>query len=482
MKKQFLFFLSGIFISGFVNAQEVITSWTFDNGLQFPATGTGTLSLAGSVIVDFTKTGINQGLSLPAGLEETDELKTGKSCNSYNYPAQGTNSKSAGLQFKVSTAGYKNILVSADVRQGGTSANKLMLQYTVDGSTWEKAITYTTDDNDTWYLRNFNFKNVPGVNNNPLFAIRFVTNFDDDIIGQSVYVPVSASNVYSPSGSIRYDNVIIRGEKQNTPEDDRTVFSEFDFDNQQLMPSIGKGSIALTGGISYDAVWTKSGIFKNQTIFDQGVYDYASVKDSFGLQTFDYPAIGNDKSAGIQVFVNTTNYKEILFSADVRHGGTSANAMTLQYTTDGTNWMDATSYTANSGDTWYRRAFDFSTIPAVSNNPQFGFRLVTAMLGLSYQPTTFGKIYATTGPIRFDNLVLKGRIITGLTSTESTPDFIQRGSLIEFTQNVNVVRVYNLSGVVVMERTQTNQVDLSHLPGGIYIMDTIHSRHKIILH
>lgn len=482
MKKPFLLFLSGILISGAIQSQDVITSWNFDNGLHFPVVGSGALSLTGSIIVDFTKTGINPGQALPDGLEETDELKAGKSCNTYNYPAQGTNAKSAGLQLKVSTVGYKNILVSADVRQGGTSANKLMLQYTVDGVTWEKANTYTTEDNDTWYLRNYNFKNIPAVNNNVNFALRFVTNFDDDVIGQTVYVPVSGSNVYSPGGSIRYDNITIRGDKLTVIEDDRSSVAEWGFDNQQLTASVGQGSLELIGGINYDEVWTKSGILANQTIFDQGVYDFASVKDGFGLQTLNYPVSGNNKTAGIQLGINTTNFKDLYFLADVRHGGTAANSMTLQYTTDGTNWNDATTYTANSGDTWYKRTFDFADLPATFNNPLFAIRLVSSMAGVAYQATGFGKIYASTGPIRYDNLVLKGRVISGVSETETAKKYTQYGNVLEFSETVATVKVFSLSGVQLLNVQQAASLDLNHLPKGVYIIDLTTSRHKLIIH
>lgn len=472
MNKQLSIFISALFLSGTILAQEVISSWNFDNGLQFPATGSGTLSLTGAIIVDFARTGIDPGLSLPAGLKETDDHKKGKSCNTYNYPAQGTNPKSAGVQFKVSTAGFKNILISADVRQGGTSANKLMLQYTIDGTTWEKAITYTTDDNDTWYLRNFNFSNIPEVNNNPLFGIRFVTNFDDDVVGQEVYVPVSGSNVYSSSGTIRYDNIIIRGERLATPEDDRTTVAYWEFDNQDLTPVVGNGSLELTGGISYETAWTRTGIIPNQTIFDQGVYDYAAVKTGFGLQTINYPAVGSDKSAGIRLNINTSNYKDISFSADIRHGGTAANRILLQYTTNGNDWTDAITYSANSGDTWYKRSYDFSTIPAAFNNPQFGIRLVTTMVGNAYQATGFGKIYSTTGPIRYDNLKLIGRVITGIEPGAQLGSFIQKGKVIEFENLApnSVVRIYTTAGIEVYSGLNPATIDLSNFQTGIYIV------------
>jgi hypothetical protein len=474
MKKQYIFsafclIVSTIFIQ-YTKAQQIISSWNFENGTQQPTTGNGTLLLIGNAKVEWGRSGIQPGSALPAGLKETVDMRWGTGFQTFNYPNQGVNPKTAGIQINANTFGYKNILVSADVRQGGTSANKLMLQYTVDGINWEKAITYTASDNDTWYLRNFNFKNMPAVNNNSLFAIRFVTNFDDDVVGSTVYVPVSGSNLYSPLGSIRFDNIVIRGYSLNEPEDDRLTITNWNFDNQTLNTSEGTGVLSLTGGISYDNTWNRTGIFTNQTIFDQGVYDYASVKDGFGLQTFNYPVSGNSKTAGIQIDLNSVNYKDLYLSADVRHGGTSANKIVLQYSTGDNPWTDVETYTANSGDTWYQRTYDFSTLSAVNNKSQLSFRYVTAFDGLSYAATGFEKIYATTGPIRFDNIRLSGRLMTGLNNKVINSGVYLNGRMLHFTDQASSVSIYNLSGIQLMNVNNVTTINLAQLSQGIYIV------------
>jgi hypothetical protein len=474
---------TGIFIMFFslqsISSQQTIASWNFNNFSKNPQVGAGSLTTIGGVTEDWTKNGINPGLSTPAGLAETDENKSGVGLQTLNYPAQGTNPKTAGIQIMMSTVGYKNLIFNADVRQGGTSANKLMLQYTVDGVTWEKAVTYTTNDNDTWYLRNFNFSNIPGVNNNPLFGIRMVTNFDDDIPDLLIYVPVKSSSAYATTGPVRFDNIAFRAVPLSTADDIRTPISLWNFDNLTSNPSSGSGKLSLIGGISVD--WTKSGIIPNQTIAGEGVYDVAALKEGAGMQTLNYPTLGNaNKSAGIQLNVNTSGYKDIIVSADVRHGNTSANNMIVQYTVNGINWIDAQSFKVNSGDTWYKKHYDFSNITAANNNPSFGVRYVTAFDGLTYVATGFEKIYATTGPIRFDNISIKGNLTAAVKSlNHDSWRIIDNQLYFDELPNGNI-QIFNFAGQMVADFSSSKTVSLSNLKSGVYIFKTVGITGKFI--
>lgn len=473
MTARFLLFSFLILISSIqnINSQQVIASWNFNNFSKTPQIGSGTLTSIGGVTEDWTRTGINPGLSIPAGIAETDDNKSGVGFQTLNYPAQGTNAKTAGIQIMLSTVGYKNLIFSADVRKGGTSANKLMLQYTIDGVTWEKAVTYTTNDNDTWYLRNFNFSNIPGVNNNPLFGIRLVTNFDDDIPDLLIYVPVKSSSVYATTGPVRFDNVNFRAVPLSTADDIRIPISLWNFDNLSTSPSSGSGTLSLIGGISTD--WTKSGIVPNQTIAGEGVYDLAALKEGSGMQTLNYPTLGNaNKSAGIQINVNTSGYKDIIVTADVRHGNTSANNMFIQYTLNGVNWIDAQSFKVNSGDTWYKKHYDFSSITAANNNPAFGVRYVTAFDGLVYVATGFEKIYATTGPIRFDNLSIRGNLISSINSIKHNSWKIIDNQLCFDEMPAGNIQIFNFAGQLVEEFSSSNTVSISHLKSGVYFFRT----------
>jgi hypothetical protein len=56
--------------------------------------------------------------------------------NTTNYPAQGTNNRSAGVQFSVPTTGFYQIKVRFDMRWSNTASKFVRLQYTTDGSSW----------------------------------------------------------------------------------------------------------------------------------------------------------------------------------------------------------------------------------------------------------------------------------------------------------------------------------------------------------
>lgn len=482
MKKCHLFFpvLITFICLNFNNiySQTTIAYWNFDNFTKSITLGSGTLTTIGGITEDWTKTGVASGISVPSGLLETEFNKSGGGMQTINYPAQSTNPKTAGIQLNVSTIGYKNILFSVDVRQGGSSANKMMLQYTVDGITWEKAITYTTSDDDTWYLRNYNFSTNPAVNNNSKFAIRLVTNYDDDVLTASVYVPVKSTVLYAASGPVRFDNVKVRGTSIENADDNRSIITSWNFNYQNLNSDTGNGSIEVIGGVTYD--WLKTGILPNQTILNEGVYDFAAIKDSLALNTLNYPSITSaNKTAGIELNFNTLNFRNIKVSCDVRHGGSSANNMAIQYSTDETNWIDAKEFIVNSGDTWFKKEFDFSEITAVNNIQKLKIRYVTSFNGTGYVATKSDKIYATTSPIRFDNLVITGNNTSDIHNHLVNPVWKIIDNKIIF-QNYfeNNIRIYNLSGNLISDFKSAQEIDISNLPKGFYFLvtDSINSK------
>lgn len=474
-----LAFILFIFVVFNSTAQTTIAAWNFESFSKNPSQGNGSLTLIGGTTEDWTKTGIAPGLSVAAGLKETIELQSGTGLQTLNYPVQATNPKTAGIQITVSTVGYKHILFSADVRQGGTSANKLMLQYSLDGLNWTKANTYTTDDDDTWYLRNYNFTNIQGANNNPNFAVRLVTNFDDDLV-PPVYVPVKGSRTYLPAGPIRFDNVHFRGTALNVPDDERSVVVGWNFDQLGTAPFVGQGTLNAIGNIVVD--WSKSGIIPGQTIDGEGVYDYASVKEGVGFQTVNYPTLYSaNKSAGIQFNASTVNYKDIYVSADIRHGNTSANNMFMQYTLDGQQWTDAKNYVVNSGDTWFKKDYDFSSIQGVNNNPDFAVRYVTAFYnGFLYRATGFEKEYLTTGPIRYDNIIVKGKLTASVSQSELNHWRIVYNNLQFDQQPASAVQIFSISGALINEHEASTSISLDYLQPGVYIFKASHLRGKFI--
>lgn len=223
MKKNYTGFLFAFLMvlllgSSGLQAQTTITMWDFDAEVLTPTTGSGTAENVGGTTSAFA--GGNPG--------------TGRGWNTSTYPEQSIGSGTAGAQFTVSTAGYNGIAVSWDNRNSNTAANRLRVQYTIDGSNWLNF--EATADNATnalldgtavgfdngrfisqpgvvWFNRVAEFQSIAGVDNNPNFAVRMVTEFAT----ADSYVASTEGSTYGTSGTIRYDNVTFMGGSGTAP-------------------------------------------------------------------------------------------------------------------------------------------------------------------------------------------------------------------------------------------------------------------------
>lgn len=219
MKKNYIKTIAILFLAFFAvsfsgQAQVVFTQWTFEGDVTTPSTGSGTAALIGGTTATFATgyTGTGTG---------------GRAWNSAGYPEQGAGSGTAGVEFVTSTSGYNSFQVSWDGRHSNTSANRIRLQYTLNGTDWvnfnanaanatntaagvDKGFDngrYIADAGDTWYQRSANFASISGAGNNASFAIRMVTEFFDG----SGYVAATSGSTYGSTGTLRYDNVTFTG-------------------------------------------------------------------------------------------------------------------------------------------------------------------------------------------------------------------------------------------------------------------------------
>jgi hypothetical protein len=159
------------------------------------------------------------------------------------------------------------------------------------------------------------------------------------------------------------------------------------------MPAIGAGSITLLGGVTNPGF--NSGV---------GSSDPEPTDDS-GFQTTTYAPQGTeDKLRGVQFSVSTLGWQDVQIQYDLRHSNTSSRFEALQYTLDGSTWVDAAIFDGNAGDTWFNgRSFDFSAISGADDNANFAFRVMgTFAPGTSlYAPSRSTSNYAG-GTWRFD--------------------------------------------------------------------------------
>lgn len=162
-------------------------------------------------------------------------------------------------------------------------------------------------------------------------------------------------------------------------------------------PSFGVGVASLVG--------TTNGFIPPLPANPGTPYDLGDPNNYWGTST--YPPQGtSNKQAGVQFTASTAGLKNIGVSLYTRLTGGSSKYSRLQYTTNGTDYLDfpASSTATAPANSWDfpARSWSLAGFPGVRNNPNFGVRVVT-----EFENT------ATYGTVNNSNYV-------GLTSTYST--------------------------------------------------------------
>jgi hypothetical protein len=138
--------------------------------------------------------------------------------------------------------------------------------------------------------------------------------------------------------------------------------------------------------------------------------------------TYGPPSTPN-KSSGAQFNVSTLGYQNILLAWEQRHSDAASKYTRLQYTTDGSTFVDGDAFTmlaTNNSFVFYTS--DLSAIPAVNNNANFAFRIVS-----EWEATAIGNSnsnyvgtvnsYDTGGTIRFDIMSVYGNPFASVAAT-----------------------------------------------------------------
>lgn len=190
------------------------------------------------------------------------------------------------------------------------------------------------------------------------------------------------------------------------------TITQWNFNNSDTVPNIGTGSLQNIGGTSVSfASGSASG----------GSSDPASTNQAYN--TSSYPAQSTaPKTAGIEFAVSTVGYENIIVSFDQRFSNTANNTFVLQYTTDITAttpvWTDAFTFTftpqpTGTGDSWFNnRSYNFSSVPALNNNANAGFRIVSNYDPIAgvYLAARSTSNYSTSGTARFDMVTVSGSL------------------------------------------------------------------------
>jgi hypothetical protein len=204
----------------FANA-DIIAQWNFNSvppdaspgtGTTAPSVGIGNASMIAGVMPPTTGEFSTGSTNDPASSTDDSGWQT------TDYPAKETGNKTGGVQFNVSTVGYSNIVVRWDQRVTSTASKYYRFQYSTDGFSFFDSATpivmQAAPSSSSYYEAQTNdLSSISGFNNNPNFAFRIVSEFEDSAIGSGIsdYVTVSNSNYSPTSGNVRFDYVTIFG-------------------------------------------------------------------------------------------------------------------------------------------------------------------------------------------------------------------------------------------------------------------------------
>jgi len=176
---------------------NTIVAWNFESETVAPSQGAGVISLIGGIV--------ESSPAFPQGSGGAGTF----SYSSTGYPAQGTDSGTAGFLFELSTLGYEDVTVSFERRGSNTASAWEQYEFSTDGGA-----TWTVVGNNDGATEN----GWPGVitvslpaeaNDAADLSFRIVSIFEPST---SEYAPIGATSNYGTGGTWRVDNVMFIGE------------------------------------------------------------------------------------------------------------------------------------------------------------------------------------------------------------------------------------------------------------------------------
>lgn len=208
MKK--IYFIGALLATALSFGQTTITQWNFDASNATPNVGTGTITLIGGPTAPVAPN------DFPAG-----NPGTGKAMSSENYPAQGTNSGTAGFRIATSTVGYSGLSISFEQRGSNTGSRWSRYEYTADGTNWTALGNNGGAIINGWPASVVTVALPANADNNPNFAFRIVSIFSPNafvensvnMAANTAYEKINTTptSTYNTTGTWRIDNVTLTG-------------------------------------------------------------------------------------------------------------------------------------------------------------------------------------------------------------------------------------------------------------------------------
>ncbi|HTV43355.1 MAG TPA: hemoblobin-interacting domain-containing protein [Candidatus Sulfotelmatobacter sp.] len=380
---------------------------------------------------------------------------------------------SQGAQFSGNTFGYYRINLSFDVYVPPTSEVNLQVQYTTQGTIWTTATNIILQAGSSAQIENnstspntvigtyvkltegwnnditVDLSGLSGVDNNPNFAVRIVnasTGSDDVDTGGNVY--------NNTSGNWTFDNVVIAGTSIDAIADwTFQLYGTGPFATNSGYVENPIPDIDLADG---QAVAACIGFDITNFNFGSGVFFSTNAPDVTsqagdstpnnpycwrlrGMPGNGWTTIAPVGTQGAEFDVSTVNYSNVILTFDLYFTSQAEAKMCVLYTTNGwtnsftadtlgygadpayivTNdvaltgdgdTVDGTYFYQNAGQNWYNDLIvDFTGVPGVDNNPNFGVRIVNASATNDCINYTGGLYNNSSGNARVGNVDFGGQ-------------------------------------------------------------------------
>ena len=207
MRSRLLLFLGLLMCFSPVKSSEgaIITQWDFNgpSGVSTPSVGAGIVNLMG-VSATFASGNADGGSSDPNTSAQNFGWQT------TSYPSQNQSSRTEGIEFFVSTAGFNNVTLTWDQRNSNTASRFWGVDYTVDGVNWlPLAGSYALTSGSTWFNGQFaDFSSITSADDNANFGVRILSIFEPATSG---YTPTQGATYNGGTGTARFDMITFSG-------------------------------------------------------------------------------------------------------------------------------------------------------------------------------------------------------------------------------------------------------------------------------
>ena len=376
-----------------------------------------------------------------------------------------------GAQFSGSTFGYYKIKVSFDVYATSDAEANLQVQYTMDGSNWNNG-TITSVGSGAVIQNNAVFSlttnatvvgsyvtlasgwnnqiavdltGISGVDNNTNFAVRLV-----NASSGTNCVDTTGAVYNNKSGSWTFDNVAVLGSSIDN-------IATWDFDTlgtvaapyNTPLATLGLGSatqLGMSNNYTYNGGEGPGSYPASCDVTAQGGASTGSGSYAWRIRGPSNTSGGGPGQAngwnsqapigtqGAEFDASTAGYSNIVVTFDIYFTTQAEAKMYALYTTNGwassnvantlfygakpafvltntgsPNTVVGTYFFETAGQNWYNSlVVDFSGVPGVDNNTQFGIRIVNAATGADDVAFNGGAYNNSSGNCRFDNVAIGG--------------------------------------------------------------------------